>query len=304
MPLGATFNDATFSWTPGFDQAGTYQDIQFTVNDGAATDSENITIVVTDITLDDEAPLFNEVIAAPNPVQLNNPIVVTTTIDDTATGSSVISGASCLVDGVSSSMSASDGTFDEPVEDVTFTINGYPTAGVHNISVTAMDAAGNPAVAEEILLAVYDPSAGFVTGGGWIMSPEGAYAPDPTMTGKATFGFVSKYQKGAKVPTGQTEFQFKTGNLNFKSTIYDWLVVAGSKAQYKGVGTINGAGEYGFMLTAIDGAINGGGGTDKFRIKIWDKATDQLVYDNQLNAPDTSDPITVIGGGSIVIHTK
>ena len=69
-------------------------------------------------------------------------------------------------------------------------------------------------------------------------------------------------------------------------------------------GAINGAGEYGFMLTAIDGAINGGGGTDKFRIKISEKATDAIVYDNQLNAADTSDPTTVLGGGSIVIHTK
>ena len=40
---------------------------------------------------------------------------------------------------------------------------------------------------------VYDPSAGFVTGGGWIDSPEGAYIPDPSLTGKANFGFVSKY---------------------------------------------------------------------------------------------------------------
>ena len=73
---------------------------------------------------------------------------------------------------------------------------------------------------------------------------------------------------------------------------------------YKGTGTINSAGEYGFMLTAIDGAIKGGGGTDKFRIKIWEKATEALVYDNQLNAPDTDEPTTVISGGSIVIHTK
>jgi DNA-binding beta-propeller fold protein YncE len=304
LPAGATFSDATFTWTPGFDQTGTYPDIQFIVTDGAATDSENITIVVIDITLDDEAPLCGEVIAAPNPVQLNTPIVVTTTIDDTTAGNSVISGANCLVDGVSDTMSVSDDDFDEPVEDVTFTINGYPTAGVHNISVTAIDAAGNPAVAEEILLAVYDPSAGFVTGGGWIISPAGAYYPDPTMTGKATFGFVSKYQKGANIPTGQTEFQFKTGNLNFKSTSYDWLVVAGAKAQYKGVGTINGVGEYGFMLTAIDGAIKGGDGTDLFRIKIWDRGTDAIVYDNQMGASDTSDPTTVISGGSIVIHTK
>jgi len=81
-------------------------------------------------------------------------------------------------------------------------------------------------------------------------------------------------------------------------------VVAGARAQYKGVGAINGAGEYGFMLTAIDGQIKGGGGADKFRIKIWDKATDEIVYDNQMGAADTADPATILGGGSIVIHTK
>jgi hypothetical protein len=92
--------------------------------------------------------------------------------------------------------------------------------------------------------------------------------------------------------------------MNFKSTSYEWLVVAGPKAQYKGVGNINGDGAYGFMLTAIDGAINGGSGSDKFRIKIWDNATEGIVYDNKFNAPDTSDPTTELGGGSIVIHAK
>lgn len=48
--------------------------------------------------------------------------------------------------------------------------------------------------------------------------------------------------------------------------------------------------------------VNGGGGTDKFRIKIWDKATGQVVYDNQMNAGDDADPTTVIGGRSIIIH--
>jgi hypothetical protein len=50
------------------------------------------------------------------------------------------------------------------------------------------------------------------------------------------------------------------------------------------------------------GQINGGGGVDKFRMKIW--GNNGILYDNQLNAPDTDDPATVIGGGSIVIHTK
>jgi hypothetical protein len=39
-------------------------------------------------------------------------------------------------------------------------------------------------------------------------------------------------------------------NLEFHSTSYQWLVVAGAKAQYKGSGTMNGSGEYGFLLTA------------------------------------------------------
>ncbi len=56
------------------------------------------------------------------------------------------------------------------------------------------------------------------------------------------------------------------------------------------------------MLTAIDGQVNGGGGVDKFRIKIWDLATDQLIYDNQQGAGDDALPTTALQGGSIVIH--
>ena len=145
-------------------------------------------------------------------------------------------------------------------------------------------------------------SAGYVTGGGWINSPSGAYTANPSLTGKANFGFVSKYQNGANVPTGDTQFQFQAANFNFKSTVYEWLVISGPKAQYKGSGTINGSGDYGFLLTATDGSQNGGGGVDKFRLKVWDKTTGNMIYDNQLGASDTSDPTTALGGGSIVIH--
>jgi len=129
----------------------------------------------------------------------------------------------------------------------------------------------------------------------------GAYVPNPSLTGKANFGFVSKYQNGASVPTGNTEVHFKAGDLKFKSTSYGWMVIAGKKAQYKGFGTINGSGNYRFMLTAIDGDQPGGGGQDKFRIRIWSDGGG-LVYDNQMNDPDSNDPTTVLGGGSIQIH--
>ncbi len=131
---------------------------------------------------------------------------------------------------------------------------------------------------------VYDPGAGFVTGGGWITSPAGAYAADPTLTGRANFGFVSKYQPGAGVPTGQTQFHFKAGDLDFHSTSYEWLVVAGARAQYKGTGTINGSGSYSFLLTVIDGQKPGGGGVDQFRLKIW--GAGGVIYDNQMGDGD------------------
>jgi hypothetical protein len=151
---------------------------------------------------------------------------------------------------------------------------------------------------------VYDPSAGFVTGGGWINSPVNAYLYDLSLTGKATFGFVSKYKKGATVPTGETEFQFQVANFNFHSSVYDWLVVSGPLAQYKGSGTINGSGDYGFILTATDGQVSGGGGVDKFRIKIYDKISGAVIYDNARGSSDdinTANP-QAIAGGSIVIH--
>jgi hypothetical protein len=189
---------------------------------------------------------------------------------------------------------------------VTGTATFTPEApGVYPVAVRSFDIFGNGMDRFIGFLVAYDPSGGFVTGGGWFWSPEGAYYPDPSLEGKATFGFVSKYKKGANVPTGQTEFQFNVGDLNFHSTSYDWLVVAGKKAMFKGIGTINGEGEYKFMVSAIDGDLKGGDGFDKFRIRIWQEENDEeiVIYDNQLNDFLDADPTTILGAGSIVIHT-
>jgi surface antigen len=181
--------------------------------------------------------------------------------------------------------------------------SGYviTAAGVYTLTVTATDLAGNVET-QSRMFTVYDPTAGFVTGGGWITSPAGAYLDAPSLLGKATFGFVSRYKKGANVPTGKTQFKFNAAGLDFESVSYEWLVVAGNKAQFKGTGTINGAGDYAFFLTAMDGDGSGGTGVDRFRIRIWDRTSGGLIYDNQVNAPADADPTTALGGGSIVIH--
>ncbi|MBU0573329.1 MAG: putative Ig domain-containing protein, partial [Candidatus Margulisbacteria bacterium] len=57
LPSGASFNASTrtFSWTPTYDQSGTYNNITFTVSDGSLTDSESITITVNNV---NRAPSF------------------------------------------------------------------------------------------------------------------------------------------------------------------------------------------------------------------------------------------------------
>jgi subtilisin family serine protease len=206
------------------------------------------------------------------------------------------------------------GVVNEAARSVTLT-RTFTSAGVYMITLRVTDDDGGVGTTTRVgtdtlddFIVIYDPNAGFATGGGWIMSPGGALVANPTATGRASFGFVSKYTNGAKPPTGETEFNFQSGNFNFHSTSYEWLVVSGARAQYKGSGTINGSGDFGFMLTAIDGQVNGGGGADKFRLKVWNKTTLAIIYDNQVgtgvDTTDSATPITGLGGGSIVIHAK
>ena len=178
----------------------------------------------------------------------------------------------------------------------------YTAAGVYTVKVTVTDDDSGSIAGEYNYVVVYDPSAGFVTGGGWIKYDDlSCPVLCSGVAGRASFGFVSKYQKGADKPTGNTRFEFHAGTLAFVSTNYEWLVVSGGKAQFKGTGTINGAGNYGFILTATDGT------PDKFRIKIVDKNNnDTVVFDNQFGKDETGSDGTALdkinGNGSIVIH--
>ena len=173
----------------------------------------------------------------------------------------------------------------------------YTNPGIYTVCLTVNDGSANSDPACTMAV-IYDPSAGFVTGGGWINSPAGAYKPDVNLTGKATFGFVSKYQKGANIPTGNTAFAFDVAGLAFASQSYEWLVVNQNRtnAQFKGSGTVNGlldpnGNAYKFMLWAGDGA------PDTFRMRIWyeDATGEHDVYDNGV--------VQAIGAGNIVVHT-
>ena len=242
------------------------------------------------------APTAGTITAPSNPLQVNTVVNVSAGFTDAG----ILDTHTALWDWDDGGTSA--GTVNET--NGSGTVSGhhtFTTPGIYTLSLTIQDNDGATAQTQFRSVVVYDPAGGFVTGGGWINSPAGAWLNNPALVGKANFGFSAKYKKGANVPDGQ--FNFQVASLNFHSTGYDWLVVAGAKAKFKGTGKINGSGNYGFMLTAIDGQLNGGGGADKFRIKIWDKNNGgAVVYDNQVAAPDDAVPSMTLGGGSIVIH--
>jgi len=185
--------------------------------------------------------------------------------------------------------------------------SGIATANTEPLSIVGvykvMAVIGSGCASSIAYIPVYDASGSFVTGGGWIQSPEGAFAADPTLVGKANFGFVSKYRKGSNQVDGNTEFQFNAGGLNFKSTMNESgsLVISGKRATYRGTGTLNGQPEYKFVVVAIDGHWNGQNNPDQFRIKI-STIFDEVIYDNQMGSSENTENATVIGGGSIVIH--
>jgi K(+)-stimulated pyrophosphate-energized sodium pump len=251
---------------------------------------------------DVEGPVPSDILAEPNPVEVNADFVVNATLDDSTTGGSKIASAEYSLDGTKwRPMEPADGAMDTPIEKIVAKLS-VTKAGVYNLKVHGSDELGNVAAEKSITLIVYDPD-GTAKGDGNIKSPVGAYTADPALKGEATFRFEAEYQKGETVPTGQTEFTLPVASMTFQSTGYDWLVVSEAEARLKGTGTINGSGKYGFMLLVADG-VKGAGKARKFRMKIWDKTTGKTVFDNNLGYPENVTPTTPVEGGKVEIRAK
>ena len=179
-----------------------------------------------------------------------------------------------------------------------------PTTGVYTLTVEAVDVAGNIATESQFFV-IFDPDAGFATGGGWIIpggptSDEGDALPGLDNSSPAEFGFVVKYKPGASTPNGQLEFQYRQGDFNLHSSGMEWLVIVNNNiASFRGTAAIQGAdGLFPFRVDARDSDFGGSGQPDRFEIKIWADGAN----------PDLDDPIHkasgVLQGGSIMIHTR
>ncbi len=223
-------------------------------------------VYIFSVASDADGPLTSNVLSTPNPVSITQATILSATIDDSTTGGSTIAAASCeirnsagtvLIGGagdpsacalpLTGSICPTTTGFDQIQETVAVSLAaGTLAPGVYDACVRGTDAKLNIGAYACSYVVVYDPSGRFVTGGGWIQSSPGfctLTALCESAQGKANFGFVSKYTKGATVPSGRTQFEFSAGQLDFSSTAYEWLVVGGPLAQFKGSGTINGLGD-------------------------------------------------------------
>jgi len=285
----ATGETPTVDWTTlvsyGLNDDGSYT-IGLEADDGTATDTDTTTVEIVNVD-----PTITGITVSANIIEVGTSIDLTAPFTDPGTSDT----HTATIDW--GDETTSSGTVTETDGSGTVTHSHTYDTGVHTITLTVEDDDDGNDIEIFQYVVVYDPNDGFVTGGGWIDSPTGAYGANPSLTGRANFGFVSKYKKGQSTPTGNTEFKFEIADLDFHSTSYEWLVITGgSKAMFKGLGTINDLGEYKFMITAWDGQINGG--SDTFRIKIWyeENNIENIVYDN-------GEYGTVLGGGQIKIHS-
>ncbi len=177
------------------------------------------------------------------------------------------------------------------------------THGTPMVAWGMLGEAGGSASWHEAHFEVSQPT-GTVSGKGSIDSPAGALNADPAAAGLAKFSVGAKFAKG--IPSGQVAFDFKAGGLAFRSTAIESLRVMEAGARIQGRGTVNGSGDYRFILRVFDGQAGAGGGADAFHIRIWDPATydgNNPTYDNEPTLdPWSQDATWPLSGGSIALR--
>ena len=266
-------------------------------DDGGSCGSDALTVTVANV-----APIVGAIAAPTEPLQVNTTITTSAGFVDPG-----------LSDTHTAVWNWNDGNTSPGVINEIYgsgTVSGdhtYATPDVYTVNLMVTDNDGGTGESDFRYVVIYDPTGGYVTGNGQFQSPEGAYPGDPLLTGEAKFGFNAKYN-GSGVLIGSTKFQFKDADIKFHSDGYEWLVVFGARSWFQGTGTVDGIGEYKFIVTAIDAGIdpNDDIEIDLFRIKIWSEdqyGVETILYDNGFGSTDFSEEwATEINKGDIKIN--
>lgn len=199
-----------------------------------------------------------------SPGNTSNITSVTVSVIPIGTGSAVASGAAVFSGGgVGATRTACVTLNNVPVNvyDVTLTINGNFYQGTG-----------------DTVLAIYDPSLGFVAGGGQLIHSGF----------KAMVGVNIKYLKNGNAQGSLLYIEHRPGgDVKVKSNSIGVVAIVGSEAVPTGKATVNGGGNYGFISRILD---NGEPGfNDQFGLRVTDPGGN-IVLDLTFN------PITLSGG--------
>lgn len=254
------------------------------IDDGTADITLTATDVIglsasatTTVTVHNVAPSITSLDASTEPTRVDNPVTASVAFDDPG-----------ALDTHTVQWNWGDGTVSTTPVTAGHSQSAehvYAGAGMYTITAKVADDDGGVSVEQAIdgYVVVYDPDAGFVTG-----------AAKLAESSNELFHFEERYLQDDIVPTGNTALAVKSTGLDFRSESFDWLVVSGQKATWKGTGTLNGVTGHTFLASAIDGSVEGASTADRFRIQISDP-TGVVVFDNGAG-PDTADPVATIKG--------
>ena len=190
--------DFTFAWSttvsPCSVAASTIAGATFSCNDNG---TGNVKLTVNDgdtngegfgqaaLTVNNVAPVIASLTVSPTVIQVGAPVTLSATFTDEGKGDSHT--ASINWEAVTK-----PGTVTETSGSGSGSVSGthsYTATGIYTVTLTVTDDdTESDTETFPQYIVVYDPSAGFVTGGGWINSLAGAYRLDPTLTGKANYG--------------------------------------------------------------------------------------------------------------------
>ncbi len=285
------FGDGSFTYTPDAGFSGT-DTFVYRMRDAANNFSDSVRVAIRVIS--PEAPILADITGPVDPVLAGSAVHLAAGFASHA--SSSYTAVWNWGDGTTS-----PGTVTQA--DCAGTVTGdhaYLETGSYTVTLTVTSEHGFTGESVFEPLVVVGPGGGFVTAGGWIASPPGAYLPDPAAEGKANFSFNSRYARKDTIPRGNARFQLHAAGMTFTSSRFDWLIVDGKTATLRGTGTVNKTGNFGFRITAVDGDL--AGDPDALRIRIWDQdAGNQLLYDNQPGDPEAA-VSDAIEAGQIMVN--
>ena len=203
-----------------------------------------------------------------SPGDTNNITSVTVSVTPIGSGAAVSAGAAVLSGGgVGATRTACVTLNNVPVNvyDVSLTINGNFYQGTGHT-----------------VLTVFDPSLGFVTGGGQLI--HNGF--------KATIGVNVKYLKSDKAQGSLLFIEHRpTGDVVVKSNAIGTMAIVANEAKPTGKATVNGIGNHSFIARVID---NGDpGSTDRFGLRVTSPSGSILL-------DLTFDPIQLSGGNFLV----